>query len=89
MNKTGLILVERKGDVNFFKDKNGKMYQELCQYERLLEVVDGTMQYIDIITSGYTDVSIKYNLNGIYGYSIWKGDICLEERVFNNSFIFR
>lgn len=70
------ILVEKKGDVEFYEDMKGNLYQKLGS-DDIVKVKDGKMAYSIISkVNGYT---IKYNKNGVYGFSIWKGSRCLED----------
>ena len=81
MKKENLKLIETKGEVKFYEDNNGTEYQELLEKDCLYKVIDGNMKYQCVdYKNGYI---IKYNLNGLYGYSIWKGNICLEDRFWS------
>lgn len=83
MKKENLKLIETKGQVKFYEDNNGEQYQELLDFDEILKVVDGDIEYKTVISSKLTPVVVKYNLNGVYGYSIWKDDICLEDRFWS------
>ncbi|MGU8835832.1 hypothetical protein ACSW8S_16015 (plasmid) [Clostridium perfringens] len=79
MNLDGLILIERKGNVKFYR-KGRKFYQNIGDGE-IIPLKDGDIRYKKIKTvNGYT---IKYNLNGVYGFSLWKGTRNLEDRFWS------
>ncbi|MDD2637206.1 MAG: hypothetical protein PHW82_17085 [Bacteroidales bacterium] len=77
MIKGKLKKIKKQGDVIFFEDDKGALYQQLGSGEPF-KVRDGSITY-KIITkiNGYT---IKYNNNGVYGFAIFKGATCLEDR---------
>lgn len=60
-------LIETKGTVKFYVDKNGVQFQKI-EHSKLIPVVDGDIQYMHIKNVG--DYSIQYNLNGVYGFAI-------------------
>jgi hypothetical protein len=74
------LLIETKGDVKFWQDSCQRMIQQIHNGEFLL-VKDGDMEYKDIYKVG--NYTIKYNLNGLYGYCIAKDNIILEDRYWN------
>jgi len=69
--------IKKQGDVTFYEDEKGVLYQQLGSDEPF-KVRDGSITY-KVITkiNGYT---IKYNNNGVYGFAIFKGPVCLEDR---------
>jgi len=72
-------LFEIKGDIKFFKDEKGKLYQQIGDGE-VFRVKDGNITYKSIKkVNGY---SIKYNNNGVYGFSVFKGRENLEDRIW-------
>mgnify|MGYP000973390018 CR=1 FL=1 len=76
----GYVLVERKGDVEFYEDSKGRLYQKIGSSD-IMKVKDGKMAFsIMGKVNGYT---IKYNKNGVTGFSIWKGSVCLEDNFWN------
>lgn len=73
----GLKKVEKKGDVIFYENEKGVLYQQLGNSEPY-KVRDGSITYKPITkVNGY---DIKYNNNGVYGFAIFKGPVCLEDR---------
>lgn len=74
-----LELIETKGDVRFFKDEKGKQFQKLAHGEPY-KVRDGKMTYKHLNSIGKYD--IKYNNNGVHGFSVWKGKKCLEDNMW-------
>lgn len=71
--------IETKGDIKFFEDEKGKLYQQIGEGD-IFKVVNGSIKYKKIKNmNGYT---IKYNTNGVYGFSIWKGNNNLEDRIW-------
>jgi len=74
-----MTLIETKGDVKFFKDEKGKLYQQIGEGE-IFKVKDGNITYKTIKkVNGYT---IKYENNGICGFSVFKGKENLEDRIW-------
>ena len=74
-----LILIDTKGDVSFYEDAFGQQYQSVLGQDAFA-VKDGKMSYKKIATwKGYT---IKYNVNGCNGFSIWKSDLHLEDNIW-------
>lgn len=82
LNQNGsLILIEEKGDVSFYEDKEtGRQYQKVSRIG-LVPVVDGDMQYQ--IVESFGSISIRYNLNGVHGYSIWYNERCYEDNFWS------
>jgi hypothetical protein len=66
---------KQKGDVIFGK-KDGFFYQKILN-DPPLKVLDGPIKYKKI--KNYKGYTIKYNLNGVYGFSVWKEEVCLED----------
>lgn len=82
VNQYGLKKTERKGDISFYEDETGNQYQQIEDGE-IFKVRDGVMRYRTIKQiKGYI---IKYNTNGVFGFCIYKGKICLEDRIWTLS----
>lgn len=75
-----LTFVELNGDIAFYEDSEGNQFQQIKTGE-LFPVVDGEMQYKEIYTLG--NYTLKYNLNGVDGFAIFKGEGILEAGVWN------
>ena len=77
-----LKLVEIKGDIKFYEDPKGKLYQQIAD-NNIYRVVDGKIKHKKIKSCG--DYSIVYNLNGVYGFSIKdnKTGFILEDRFWS------
>jgi hypothetical protein len=67
--------VEQKGDVVFSK-RGAFSYQKILN-DAPIKVLDGKIKYKTI--RKYKGYTIKYNLNGVYGFSVWKNNTCLED----------
>lgn len=82
MNKKQIKLIETKGDVQFYEDESGKLFQKLGS-EPIEEVVNGDIVYRQI--EKLDNYSIEYNLNGVYGYSIVSNStgVRLEDRIWS------
>jgi len=75
-------LIESKGDVTFYKNDSGKLYQQLGSGD-IFPVRDGKITYRPIQTiNGNT---IKYNTNGVHGFSIFKGKRIMEDGIWDFS----
>lgn len=75
----GFTHIETKGIVSFYKDKKGNLFQKLgCL--KPFKVKDGKMTYKQIMN--VRGLNIKYNNNGIQGFSIWKGKTNLEDNIW-------
>lgn len=72
-------IIETKGDVCFLKDNKGKLFQKLAHGEPY-KVRDGKMTYKTLAQLG--KYFIKYNNNGVHGFSVWKGTVCLEDNMW-------
>ena len=81
MNNENFKFIEQKGDVRFYEDIDTGMQYQYVSIIGLTPIVDGEIKYETIKTFG--DISIRYNLNGCYGYSIWSGNRCLEDNYWN------
>lgn len=69
-----------QGDVTFCEDVNGNLFQQIAG-GKVFPVKDGKISYKTIFTKGkYT---VKYNLNGVYGFSIWLNGRNLEDRFWS------
>lgn len=72
--------IEVKQDITFYKDDKEKIYQRIKNGD-IFKVKNGEISYKKIKqVNGYI---IKYNTNGIYGFSIWKGNKNLEDRFWS------
>ena len=80
-NKTQLTFTETLGEINFYQDqKTGKCFQQITDTGDIFPVKNGTMSYKPIkIENGY---NIKYNTNGVRGYAVFKGKVCLEDNIW-------
>ena len=76
-----LELIEEKGDISFYEDKRTKKQYQKVPCMGLVPVVDGDMQYQ--IVESFSNISIRYNLNGVHGYSIWGNEICYEDNFWS------
>ena len=74
-----MILKEIKGEVKFYENEKGKLFQEVNG--ELLKVKDGRIAYRDI--KKLPLYLIKYNLNGVHGFSIFKGSKLLEDNIWS------
>lgn len=68
--------IEQRGEVIFQADNKGKLFQKIGDGEPF-KVKDGKIAYKRIKTVSGLD--IKYNTNGVYGFSIWRGKTNLED----------
>lgn len=76
-----LTFKEQKGDVSFYDSPKG-LYQQLGVADPY-KVRNGTMTYKHILRKyGY---DIKYNNNGVHGFSIFKGKKLLEDNIWKFS----
>lgn len=66
----GYEVVKRKGDVCFYRNKVGVMYQQLGSGE-IYKVREGSDTYKFITEVGV--YSIKYHNNGVEGFCVYKG----------------
>lgn len=74
-----MTITEVKGDIKFLEDAKGKLFQQIGEGEPF-KVLNGSMKYRKIKTvKGRT---IKYNSNGVHGFSIWNGKTNLEDRIW-------
>lgn len=75
-----LKLIKTNGDVKFYKEPaSGNEYQ-LVNGE-FIKVKDGKITYKLIQQiNGY---KIKYNTNGVYGFTIFRGNTSLEDRIWS------
>lgn len=77
MNQT-YILVRKKGDIKFYENEAGELFQQLPNDEAIIPVVSDRIVYQDIDCNNH--YCLKYGLNGISGYSVWTTDgVCLED----------
>ncbi len=76
VEKMKLKLVQTTGDINFFKDSNEAWYQQICQGD-IEKVLDGAITYR--IVERCEDYSIRYELNGTTGFSVWQNETNLKD----------
>lgn len=72
-------LIETKGDVSFFKNDKGKLYQKLGAQD-IYPVANGkiTFRYISTVRG----IDIKYQNNGCNGFTLFKGKTILEDNIW-------
>lgn len=70
---------ETKGDITFCEDEKGKLHQRIMM-RPIFPVTDGKMQYKHIQSIGHVD--IKYNTNGVHGFTIFIGDSAVEDNIW-------
>lgn len=75
-----LVFLEKQGEVSFYEDKNEVQYQNVPGIG-LIPVLDGKMEYQ--LIEEFNNIQIKYNLNGVDGYSIWLEDTCYEDNFWS------
>lgn len=76
---SGLNFIESKGDVTFYSDAKGKLFQQLGADEPF-KVKDGRITYKHIaIRYG---AKIKYQNNGTNGFSIFTGKGLMEDNIW-------
>jgi hypothetical protein len=74
-----MTIKEVKGDIKFLEDERGNLFQQIAE-GLPFKVVDGSMKYKGIKTvNGKT---IKYNLNGVHGFSIWDKHTNFEDNIW-------
>lgn len=72
----GLHFIELKGDITFYSDVKGNLFQQLgC--DEPFKVKDGKMAYKQIAFKN--GCAIKYNTNGVYGFCVFNGRGTLME----------
>ncbi|MDD4779215.1 MAG: hypothetical protein PHT02_01235 [Tissierellia bacterium] len=74
-----LKLTETNGDIKFYENEKGNQYQQIQDGE-IFKVKDGSISYKAI--KQINGCIIKYNTNGIYGFSVFKGGKNLEDRIW-------
>lgn len=72
-------LIETKGDVTFCEDAKGKQHQRIRMGD-IFPVRNGNMAYKQIQKVGNFD--IKYNLNGVHGFCVFKRHENLEDNIW-------
>ena len=72
-----MVITEKKGDITFYENEKGKMFQQIKNGE-VFPVKDGKIAYKHIQSMG--KYSLKYNTNGVYGFTVFKGTMLLEDR---------
>ena len=75
----GYILIEKKGDIEFYEDSKGTLYYRIGKND-ISKVKDGKIAYM--IMGKVNGFIIKYEKNGVHGFSIWKGNVCLEDNLW-------
>jgi len=76
---SGLTFIERIGDVSFYRDAKGKQFQQLgC--DEPFRVKDGKVAYKEM--HKVNGVTIKYQLNGCNGFSLFKGRKLMEDNIW-------
>jgi len=73
-------LIETKGEVKFFEDENGKLFQQIGEGE-VFKVKNGQMGYKEI--KKVNNHSIEYNTNGIHGFCVCQGKFILEDNIWS------
>lgn len=72
-------VTEIKGDIKFLENEKGKLFQQIKDGEPF-RVANGAMRHKPIKkVNGY---QIKYNVNGVHGFSIWTGGRNLEDCIW-------
>jgi len=75
----GLNFIERKGDVSFYSDSKGKLFQQLgC--DEPFKVKDGRITYKTM--QKINGITIKYQNNGVNGFSLFKGRNLMEDNIW-------
>lgn len=73
-------LIYKIESVKFYRDDKDKLFQDIGDGV-IIPVTNGDMKYKNICTkNGY---KIRYNLNGVHGYSIWNKVANLEDRIWS------
>ncbi len=80
IKSNNLQLLETRGEVRFYKDFISNKEYQLVNGE-FIKVKDGkiTYKYLKQV-NGFI---IKYNTNGLYGFTIFKGSTPLEDRIWS------
>lgn len=74
-----LKVKEVNGDITFYEDEKGKLYQQIQDGE-IFKVKDGSITYKTV--KSINNHTIKYENNGTCGFSVWKGTTNLEDRIW-------
>lgn len=53
----------------------------LLEKDDFISIKDGKIRNRE--TERYKGFTIKFNLNGVYGFSIWRGSVNLEDRLWS------
>jgi len=72
-------LIETKGDVRFYEDEKERMFQQIGEGE-VFKVKNGQMAYEEV--KQVNNYSIKYDLHGVYGFSVCQGKKILEDNIW-------
>lgn len=72
--------LEQKGDVTFYEDSKGVMYQQIGT-DAPFKVRNGKVVYKPICT--VKGLKIKYNTNGVYGFAIFTDVCCVEDCIWS------
>jgi|AAFX01.1.fsa_nt_gi hypothetical protein len=75
-------VIEKKGDIIFCEDDKGKLHQRIMM-RPIFPVTNGKMQYKHIQSIG--NVDIKYNTNGVHGFTIFVGNSAVEDNIWELS----
>ena len=76
-----LMLLEQKGDVKFYENEKGILFQQLQGGDGdIFKCKDGKIVYRPI--KQVNNYAIKYNTNGCYGYTIFRSKTALEDRIW-------
>ncbi len=70
---------EIKGDITFSRDSKGQPIQTIGTNQPF-KIKNGSLGYITLNT--FKGVSLKYNTNGVHGFSLWKNGRCIEDNVW-------
>lgn len=72
-------LIEAKGEVKFFENEKGKLFQQIGNGE-IFAVRNGKIGYRTI--KQVNNYTIKYETNGTVGFVIFRGKTPLEDRIW-------
>ncbi|HEY4755802.1 MAG TPA: hypothetical protein VIH28_07105 [Ignavibacteriaceae bacterium] len=75
----GLNFIEKKGDVTFLADAKGRLFQQIGSNEPF-KVKEGKISYRHISTKN--GIEIKYNTNGVWGFTLFKREKAMEDNIW-------
>jgi hypothetical protein len=78
ISESKIVVIEKKGDITFYENDKGDLFQKSAEFD--LKVKDGNISYRTIKKCG--ECTIKYELNGSSGYSVWQNDKNLEDNIW-------